>query len=86
MADAMNTSVIEKMTREEFHQKMIKVIGRRSDFAKLVTFGADTLADDEKKSVRLALAENGIPLETTDSDLKLTEIAREISARAVKLE
>ena len=78
MVEAMHQDVVANMSRDEFYTSMVKDIGMRDDFSKLVTFGADALNEQEKLNLRTALAINGI-------DLSLTAIAYAIAARAVQL-
>ncbi len=85
MVEAMHQNVVADMSRDEFYESMVKNIGKREDFSKLVTFGADALSEQEKLNIRSALAANGIALSLTDSDMGLTAIAYEIAARAVQL-
>ena len=85
MVEAMHQDVVANMSRDEFYTSMVKDIGMRDDFSKLVTFGADALNEQEKLDLRGALAINGIDLSLTESDMGLTAIAYAIAARAVQL-
>ena len=85
MAGAKFFNTIEDMSRNDFHKNIVRKIGSREDFSKLVTFGAEALSEDEKLNLRSAMANCGIPLETTDSDMMLTATAHAIAARAVQL-
>ena len=58
---------------------------RLSEFSTIIVAGASALTVSEKKTIRNALAESGIPLSLTESDDDLQDVAIEIAGRSVEL-
>ena len=78
-------NVIETMSRNDFHQKFVRGICQTRAFGALASFMAEHISPEEKREVRIMLANNGIPFNMTESDADLDAIAAVISARAVHL-
>lgn len=87
MSDVLHdgVSIIEMMSRNDFHQKYVRGICKTRSFGALVSFMAENISSEEKFEVRTMLARNGIPLSLTKSDDDLNTIAAAISARATSL-
>ncbi len=78
-------TIIENMTRKDFHQKIVKGIGKKRAFGAIASFGAEKITLEQKAEVRKSLASIGIPLHLTSSDDDLDAIIETITARAVSL-
>jgi len=76
---------VEAMTREEFLNKIVLTVGRRKDFAEIVTFGTEYTDENHKNSLRHALEIAGIGKDFTDTDEKLDYAIAAITARSVQL-
>ena len=76
---------INKMSRSDFHSKIVRKIAKTRAFGALVTFGAKALNANEKNEIEESLC-NIDPLFSCDiSDTELDEIATAIASRSVKL-
>ena len=84
-ATLSGVEIIEAIPRDVFRQKFVRELCRTQAFAALYSFRAKHTSPEEKFEVRTFLADNGVPLEITESDKDLDEIAAVISARAVSL-
>ena len=78
-------TIVESMSKEDFHLKFVKGVGQTKAFGALASFKAEHISPEEKQEVRLALGGIGIPFDLTRSDSDLNEIAAAVSARAVAL-
>lgn len=76
--------IIRAMSREDFHQNIIKGICKSIEFSHLVLAGAQDLSEEEKDYVKEALARVA-PKIKLESDEDFDEVARAIASRSVKL-
>jgi len=83
--EAQGVEIINAMSREDFHQKVIRGFGRSNAFGGLVSFGAKNILPEERQQIRAELANIGIPLALTESDKDLDDIASAIAGRSVSL-
>lgn len=82
---AHGVEIVRAMSREDFHKKFVKGIGKTRAFGAIASLGPDRISPEQKTEVRKALDAIGIPLSMTASDNDLCDIVAEISARAVAL-
>lgn len=78
--------ILEGMSREQFHKKVVRGVALSPAFGALVTFGADSLSAHDKITVRTELAKISITYDMTQSDESLNKIAKIIANRSVRLE
>lgn len=83
--EVQGVKIINAMSREDFHQKVVRGFGRSNLFGGLVSFGAKNLSLEEKQAIRTELLAIGIPLALTESDEDLDDIASAIAGRSVSL-
>ena len=79
------TSIVESMSREDFHQKVVQGVARTAEFSQLVCNGAQMMDLVQKDRVRMSLNQAGIPWQDMTTDEHLATIARAITERAVTL-
>lgn len=77
--------IVDSMSRKDFHLIFVRGLGQTKAFSALASFRAENISLEEKREVRMALNNAGIPFALTESDSDLNEIAAAISARAVAL-
>ena len=85
MADIMNVSAIEQMSREDFFSKVVRGFAKWEIFSRLVCLGADSLKEFEKNHLREEMIHVGIARDAIETDDGLREMACLISKRAVEL-
>lgn len=78
-------SIIQGLSRKEFHKKFIKGACQKPSFGALASFGAKNLSTEERIEICDILAKNGIPHNLTESNRDLDEIIQAISDRAISL-
>lgn len=78
--------VIKGMSKEDFHQKVVKKTCKNPVFGELATFGAGNLSERDRITIRGEFSRIGIPPELTDSNFVLNRIAVVITARSVRVE
>ena len=83
--NSIGAKMIEEMSRDDFHQRIIRDVCRLTEFGHLVSAGAGDLAEDEKQTIRKVLARAGIPFSATETDAELDGIATAIASRSVQL-
>ena len=77
---------IETMPRKKFHHVIIRGIGKRDDFSRLICNGVDSLDESERNNLRTSLVKSGIVEAENCTDKELEEVCRMIMSRAVKLQ
>ena len=78
--------VIGSMSREEFHNEIVRVVCKLVEFGHLVSAGAQDLSPYEIQVVRQSLIGAGIPYSVISTDKELDEIAWAIARRSVSLQ
>lgn len=79
---------IERMTKSEFHQKILKGVASTGDFSVLVTLGCSAVSINSRERLCRMLADAGVPIVYStepDFDKQLEAIANTIAARAVSV-
>ena len=79
---------INEMSKNDFHQKILRGVAASEDFSCLVSIGIKYLTQSQKQHICDMLMQAGIPFEFFDEpdfDVALTEIAFAITTRAVKV-
>ena len=79
------SKIIDGMTKEQFHKTVLRGVAKNPAFGALVTFGAKSLSDRDKITVRAELAKIGIPASMTCDDESLDRIAEVVADRSIRL-
>ena len=79
---------IEKLSKDEFHQKILRGVAATTEFSYLVCIGVKHVTEEQKKSICEQLEAAGIPAKYESYpqfNEDLQDIGRYIASRAVQV-
>lgn len=86
MRDVLSgVNFIERMSTDEFYQKIVRSLARGIPFGTVVSFGVKNTSEQCKTALRGELENIGIPYGLLNSDEELDEIVKAIYCRAVRI-
>lgn len=85
VAEIMNISAIDKMSREDFYRKMVCGFAQWEAFSRLVCLGPSEVEKFEMDHLRAEMEHAGISGDAIKTEMDLYGMCRKIAERAMKL-